>query len=308
EEFWKEKSDKDITQFKQELNELKDKKEKNLSKLSELSLLYKEYEAVVLSDRIEKEKARQREEQEELELFAACKIQNWWRTVCVQHNLGPYGKKKRKGTKTKKGKGKKNSMADISKSLDDNVVISRRTLNTFGGVFCSVTLSQFSSVIFLRLVMLSRTLGPEFGGAIGSIFFLAQVCSAALYIAGLVEAVLINFGPGGILFDGVLPGENHWWSYLYAIVILALCTSILLIGSQMFARALYFILAVVVIVIICVFASFFLQPKLIPLPRSNSLIYNLSTPNNVTIFAEFTGLNGNTFKENIYRKFIFFRY
>ncbi|VDP29840.1 unnamed protein product [Schistosoma mattheei] len=150
--------------------------------------------------------------------------------------------------------------------------------------------------------MLSRTLGPEFGGAIGSIFFLAQVCSAALYIAGLVEAVLINFGPGGILFDGVLPGENHWWSYLYAIVILALCTSILLIGSQMFARALYFILAVVVIVIICVFASFFLQPKLIPLPRSNSLIYNSSTSNNITIFAEFTGLNGNTFKENIYRE------
>ncbi|CAI2736246.1 unnamed protein product [Schistosoma spindalis] len=148
--------------------------------------------------------------------------------------------------------------------------------------------------------MLSRTLGPEFGGAIGSIFFFAQVCSAALYIAGLVEAVLINFGPGGILFDGVLPGENHWWSYLYAIVILALCMSILLIGSQMFARALYFILAVVVIVIICVFASFFLQPKLIPLPRSNSLIYNLSASNNVTIFAEFTGLNGNTFRENIY--------
>ncbi|CAH8582391.1 unnamed protein product [Schistosoma turkestanicum] len=236
-------------------------------------------------------------------------------------------------------------MADLNKPLDGNIVISRRTLNTFGGVFCSVTLSQFSSVIFLRLgfiiahagllesilqlilsyfillltvfsicaistngavegggvyFMLSRTLGPEFGGAIGSIFFFAQVCSAALYIAGLVEAVLINFGPGGILFDGVLPGENHWWSYLYALVILALCMSILLIGSQMFARALYFILGVVIIVIICVFASFFLQPKLIPLPRSNSLIYNSSTPNDVTIFAEFTSLNGNTFKENIF--------
>ncbi|VDP29841.1 unnamed protein product, partial [Schistosoma mattheei] len=120
EEFWKEKSDKDITQFKQELNELKDKKEKNLSKLSELSLLYKEYEAVVLSDRIEKEKARQREEQEELELLAACKIQNWWRTVCVQHNLGPYGKKKRKGTKTKKGKGKKKHACNVpSPSVDE---------------------------------------------------------------------------------------------------------------------------------------------------------------------------------------------
>ncbi|KAH8869044.1 Dynein regulatory complex protein 9 [Schistosoma japonicum] len=109
EEYWQEKSDKDIMQFKQELNQLKDKKERNLNKLKELSSLYKEYEAVVLSDRIEKEKARQREEQAELELHAACKIQNWWRTICVQHNLGPYGKKKRKGkgSKGKKEKGKK---------------------------------------------------------------------------------------------------------------------------------------------------------------------------------------------------------
>ncbi|KAH8869046.1 Solute carrier family 12 member 9 [Schistosoma japonicum] len=238
-------------------------------------------------------------------------------------------------------------MADIHKPPGE-VVISRRTLNTFGGVFCSVTLSQFSSVIFLRLgfiiahagllesvlqlflsylillltvfsicaistngavegggvyFMLSRTLGPEFGGAIGSIFFFAQVCSAALYIAGLVEAVLINFGPGGILFDGVLPGENHWWSYLYALVILGLCMFILLIGSQMFARALYLILAVVIIVIICVFASFFLQPKLIPLPRSNLLIYNQSSSNNETVYADFTGLDWSTFKENTLPKY-----
>ncbi|KAK4475262.1 hypothetical protein MN116_002335 [Schistosoma mekongi] len=109
EEYWREKSDKDIMQFKQELNQLKDNKEKNLHKLKELSSLYEEYKAVVLSDRIEKEKARQREEQAELELHAACKIQNWWRTICVQHNLGPYRKKKRtgKGLKGKKAKGKK---------------------------------------------------------------------------------------------------------------------------------------------------------------------------------------------------------
>ncbi|CAH8582373.1 unnamed protein product [Schistosoma turkestanicum] len=107
-EYWKEKSDKDISQLKQELNELKDMKEENLNKLHELFSLYKEYEAVVLSDRIEKEKARQKEEQIELELLAACKIQNWWRTICVQRSLGPYEKKKkkRKGKKAKKGKGK----------------------------------------------------------------------------------------------------------------------------------------------------------------------------------------------------------
>lgn len=48
--------------------------------------------------------------------------------------------------------------------------------------------------------MLSRSLGPEFGGAIGLLFFTANVFSCALYISGFTEALLNNIGQGSKLF------------------------------------------------------------------------------------------------------------
>lgn len=47
-----------------------------------------------------------------------------------------------------------------------------------------------------HLVMISRTLGPEVGGSIGLMFYLANVCGCAVSLLGLVEAVLDVFGAG----------------------------------------------------------------------------------------------------------------
>ena len=78
--------------------------------------------------------------------------------------------------------------------------------------------------------MISRTLGPEFGGSIGTLFYFANVVSCALYLAACTEGLVNNFGPNGSI-SAIIPA-SYWWNFVYASSFNGLNLIICLIGSK----------------------------------------------------------------------------
>ncbi|XP_022423632.1 dynein regulatory complex protein 9 [Delphinapterus leucas] len=107
-EFWMEKFDKDTEMKQNELNALKAAKASDLAHLQELAKAIREYEQVIIEDRIEKEKTRKKIEQDHLELESSIKLQAWWRGTVVRKEIGGFKmpKKDKDDGKDSKGKGK----------------------------------------------------------------------------------------------------------------------------------------------------------------------------------------------------------
>ncbi|GMM57760.1 Vhc1 protein [Maudiozyma humilis] len=89
--------------------------------------------------------------------------------------------------------------------------------------------------------MISRCLGPEFGGSIGLVFFLGQVFNSGMNAIGIVEPILYNLGqniegePAAALFS-LLP-RGDLYVFIYATVILFVCFGVAIVGSQTVSKA-----------------------------------------------------------------------
>ncbi|PLB54500.1 putative cation chloride cotransporter [Aspergillus steynii IBT 23096] len=84
--------------------------------------------------------------------------------------------------------------------------------------------------------LISRSLGPEFGGSIGIVFYLGYVLNTGMNAVGLIDCFTQNFGSKSGTWANFLE-EGFWWQYLWGTIVLVLCTGICLAGSSIFSRA-----------------------------------------------------------------------
>ena len=136
--------------------------------------------------------------------------------------------------------------------------------------------------------MISRALGPEFGGAIGLIFWLANVSATAVAILGLSDSLI---SAGGLFYQSLPPSlqlqvpllENAFFSFLLSFILsflsLVLVTVIILAGSSLYAKSSLLILIILAFSLSMTYISIFFREA-------------GSAPG-------FTGLSWDTFVDNL---------
>lgn len=130
--------------------------------------------------------------------------------------------------------------------------------------------------------LISRSLGPEFGGSIGIVFYLGYVLNTGMNAVGLVNCFTQNFGTQTGTWINFLE-EGFWWQYLWATIILVLCTGTCLAGSSIFARASNGLLIILLVAIVSI-------------PVSAIVLKPFSS---ASLGIEFTGIRLTTLMENL---------
>lgn len=137
--------------------------------------------------------------------------------------------------------------------------------------------------------LISRSLGPEFGGSIGIVSYLGFVLNTGMNAVGLVDCLIYNFGSESGIWSNRLP-ETGWWPYLWSTCVVVLCVLICLAGSALFARASN---ALLLILLIATFS----------IPLSAVVVAPFHRAAHRKQYTDFTGFNLQTLRENLLPKF-----
>ncbi|KAL1611182.1 hypothetical protein SLS59_000823 [Nothophoma quercina] len=134
--------------------------------------------------------------------------------------------------------------------------------------------------------LISRSLGPEFGGSIGIVFYLGLVFNTSLNAVGLIDCSIENFGSRTGSMSQWMP-QSYWWQFLWATIVLLVCTIICLAGSGLFARCSNGLLIILLVAILSIPASAFIVSPFVD--EKHGIV--------------FTGFSFDTLRENMLPRF-----
>ncbi|XP_061429102.1 solute carrier family 12 member 7 isoform X1 [Lethenteron reissneri] len=103
--------------------------------------------------------------------------------------------------------------------------------------------------------MISRALGPEFGGAVGLCFYLGTTFAAAMYILGAVEILLSYIAPAAAIFRGGSPADMLNNMRVYGTCFLTLMAIVVFVGVKYVNKFAMVFLACVIISIFSIYAG-----------------------------------------------------
>ncbi|KAK5076837.1 hypothetical protein LTS08_006008 [Lithohypha guttulata] len=137
--------------------------------------------------------------------------------------------------------------------------------------------------------LISRSLGPEFGGSIGIVSYIGFVLNTGMNAVGLVDCLIYNFGKESGIWSEWLP-DSAWWPYLWSTVVVIFCVTICLAGSSLFARASNGLLLILLL------ATF-------SIPLSAMLVTPFTRAGHLRQYTHFTGITLHTLRQNLLPRF-----
>ncbi|XP_071660776.1 solute carrier family 12 member 7 isoform X3 [Patagioenas fasciata] len=107
--------------------------------------------------------------------------------------------------------------------------------------------------------MISRSLGPEFGGAVGLCFYLGTTFAGAMYILGTIEILLTYISPSAAIFKAEEVGEETKAMLnnmrVYGTCIIILMAIVVFVGVKYVNKLALVFLACVILSIIAIYAG-----------------------------------------------------